>query len=208
VTGQTVTRAVGYVRRSTSHQDITLEVQEAAIRAASEQRGMALVGINSDDASGQLHERPGLDAALGLIEAGFAATLVVAKLDRLSRSVVHLGQLLDRAKRGGWNIVALDLGLDLSTPSGELVANVMGAVAQWERRAISDRTREALRSLPRERRNGRPVYDEQARDRARALRADGLTLREVGAVLASEGVTPPRGGSAIGPSAVLRMLED
>jgi hypothetical protein len=69
---------------------------------------------------------------------------VVAKLDRLSRSVVDAGRLLEEARKGGFNIVALDLGLDLSTPTGELVANVLAAVAQWERRMIGVRTSEAL----------------------------------------------------------------
>jgi DNA invertase Pin-like site-specific DNA recombinase len=55
--------------------------------------------------------------------------VVVAKLDRLSRSVVDAGRLLEDARKGGFNIVALDLGLDPSTPTGELVANVLAAVA-------------------------------------------------------------------------------
>ncbi len=70
--------------------------------------------------------------------------MVVAKLDRLSRSVVDAGRLLEEARKGRFNIVALDLGLDLSTPTGELVANVLAAVAQWERRMIGLRTSEAL----------------------------------------------------------------
>lgn len=70
--------------------------------------------------------------------------MVVAKLDRLSRSVVDAGRLLEEARKRGFNIVALDLGLDLSMPTGELVANVLAAVAQWERRMIGVRTSEAL----------------------------------------------------------------
>ena len=60
-------------------------------------------------------------------------TLVVAKLDRLSRSVVDAGKLLADARKRGYNIVALDCGLDLSSPQGELVANVLASVAQWVR---------------------------------------------------------------------------
>jgi DNA invertase Pin-like site-specific DNA recombinase len=60
------------------------------------------------------------------------ATVVVVKLDRFSRSVVDGGRLLEEARKGGFNIVALDLGLDRSTPMGELAANVLAAVAQWE----------------------------------------------------------------------------
>ena len=75
---------------------------------------------------------------------GEAEAVVVAKLDRLSRSVVDAGRLLEEARKRGFNIVALDLGLDLSMPTGELVANVLAAVAQWERRMIGQRTSEAL----------------------------------------------------------------
>src|SRR5581483_3445214 len=62
----------------------------------------------------------------------------------LSRSVIDFARVLEEARKRGFNVVALDLGLDLSTPQGELVANVLASVAQWERRIIGQRTREAL----------------------------------------------------------------
>ncbi|MCA1677351.1 MAG: recombinase family protein, partial [Actinobacteria bacterium] len=71
-------------------------------------------------------------------------TLVVAKLDRLSRSVQDAAGLLDRAQRHGWALVAADLGVDASTPAGEAMANVMATFGQLERRMIGQRTREAL----------------------------------------------------------------
>ena len=86
----------------------------------------------------------GLSEALRTIEGGEADALVVAKLDRLSRSLIDFAGLIERSRRRGWAIVVLDLGVDTTTPVGELVANVMAAVAQWERRAIGQRTREAL----------------------------------------------------------------
>jgi DNA invertase Pin-like site-specific DNA recombinase len=61
----------------------------------------------------------------------------------VSRSVVDFGRVLQEATREGWNIVALDFGLDLSTPQGKLVANVLISVAEWERDIIAQRTREA-----------------------------------------------------------------
>src|SRR4051812_5678544 len=66
------------------------------------------------------------------------------KLDRLSRSVVDFAGLLTDARKRGFNIAALDLGLDLSTPQGERVANVIASVAQWEPRIVGERTREDL----------------------------------------------------------------
>ncbi len=51
---------------------------------------------------------------------------------------------MERAKKRGWNLVACDLGIDLSTPAGEFMANVMGSAAQWERKLIGLRTKEAM----------------------------------------------------------------
>jgi DNA invertase Pin-like site-specific DNA recombinase len=68
----------------------------------------------------------------------------VAKLDRLSRLLKDFATLMERGQKKGWNLVACDLGIDLSTPSGEFMANVMGSAAQWERKLIGQRTRDAL----------------------------------------------------------------
>ena len=68
----------------------------------------------------------------------------MAKLDRLSRSLVDFASLMARAQAGRWNLVALDLGIDLTTAAGEFMANVMASAAQWERRIIGQRTRDAL----------------------------------------------------------------
>ena len=69
---------------------------------------------------------------------------MVAKLDRLSRSIIDFATLLEEARRLGFNVAALDLGLDLSTPQGGTGSDVIASVAQWERRIIGERTREAL----------------------------------------------------------------
>ena len=122
-----------------------LKAQIAAIEAACAVRGWELVGIREEVKSGaRADNRPVLEDVMRGLRGGEADAVVVAKLDRLSRSVVDAGRLLEQARKGGFNIVALDLGLDLSTPTGELVANVLAAVAQWERRMIGVRTSEAL----------------------------------------------------------------
>jgi len=142
------TRAIGYVRVSTGEQGesgLGLKAQMAAIRAACALRGWELVAVREEVKSGaRADNRPVLAEVIRALRAGEADAVVVAKLDRLSRSVVDAGRLLEEARKGGFNIVALDLGLDLSTPTGELVANVLAAVAQWERRMIGQRTSEAL----------------------------------------------------------------
>jgi DNA invertase Pin-like site-specific DNA recombinase len=140
-------KVVGYARVSTDSQGAngsSLEAQRLAIEQACEARGWVLVQIEEDVLSGRNMKRPGLQRALDACASGEVAGVVVAKLDRLSRSLIDFAGLLERARREGWNVVALDLGVDLSTPSGELVAAVMASVAQWERRVISERTKTAL----------------------------------------------------------------
>jgi Resolvase, N terminal domain len=68
-----------------------------------------------------------------------------AKLDRLSRSLLDFASLMEDARREGWALVILDLGIDTTTPSGEMIANVMATFAQFERRLIGQRTKDALR---------------------------------------------------------------
>jgi DNA invertase Pin-like site-specific DNA recombinase len=100
--------------------------------------------------------RPNLGPELAAMGAG--DVLVVAKLDRLSRSVHDFASLLARAEREGWAVAALDLGIDTTTPTGELIAHMVVAVAQWERRMIGLRTREGLAETdkPLGRPKGRP----------------------------------------------------
>jgi DNA invertase Pin-like site-specific DNA recombinase len=145
---QPAAAVVGYVRVSTEEQgDIGagLEVQRQAIRAACAARGWSLVAVHQDVASGRsLERRPGLADALAAIAAGEAAGLVVAKLDRLSRSVIDAAQTIEQARREGWNLVALDLGVDFSTAAGEAMAHMTAVFAQLERRLIGERTRAAL----------------------------------------------------------------
>lgn len=138
---------VAYVRVSTDEQadsGLGLGAQRAAITAEAERRGWNLIAIHEDALSGKGLDRPGLIAALGAVENGNAAGIVVAKLDRLSRSLKDFADLMARAQAGGWNLVALDLGVDLSTAAGEFMANVMASAAQWERRIIGQRTKDAL----------------------------------------------------------------
>lgn len=141
---------VGYLRVSTEEQNDSgagLAAQERAIRADVARRGWRLLEIQTDVASGKSRaQRVGLDAALHAVTNGRAGTLMVAKLDRLSRSLVDFATITGEAREQGWNLVALDLGVDLSTPAGEFLANVMASAAQWERRIIGQRTSDALQA--------------------------------------------------------------
>ncbi len=123
-----------------------LVAQRSAIETEAARRGWHLVAVEVDaGASGKsLTGRPALTASLAAVTGGQADVLLVAKLDRLSRSLLDFAGLMARSQAEGWSLVALDLGVDTSTPAGEFMASVMASAAQWERRIIGQRTRDAL----------------------------------------------------------------
>lgn len=94
--------------------------------------------------SGKNLQRDGLSSALALIELGEAGGIIVSKLDRLSRSLLDFAYLMARAEREGWNIVALDLNIDLNTASGKLMAGILALFAEFERNVIRQRTKDGL----------------------------------------------------------------
>ncbi len=204
--------AVGYVRVSTSEQvesGAGLAAQYEAIRQACTARGWEVAAIHEDaGASGRNLKRPGLLQVMESLERNEASVLVVSKLDRLSRSVVDFAGLMERSRERGWALVALDVGVDTSTPQGEMVANVMATFAQFERRLIGLRTKEALAVRRAEGvRLGRPPVVEAATlERIRLMSEDGLSLRRIGDQLEQEGVPAPRGGGQWHPNTVRRLL--
>ncbi len=153
-------------------------------------------------------ERPALHALLSSLRRKEASTLVVSKLDRLSRSLMDFAGLMERAKKEGWNLVALDLGIDLSTPSGALMANVMASFAEYERRLISQRTKDALQALKdRGVRLGRPRELPLAVvAQVVAQRAAGGTLAGIAASLNAAGVPTAHGGLRWRPSTIRGVL--
>ena len=203
---------VGYVRVSTQEQGESgagLDAQREAILREVKHRGWNLLEICEDVASGKsMDRRPDLARAIQLIEDGSAGTLVVAKLDRLSRSTVDFGTLLERARTGGWNIIILDLGIDLQTPAGEMVATVMASIAQWERRTISQRTRDGLSAKKRAgvqlgRRSG---LDDDTVASIRKMRECGMGLRAIATELERIGVPTSQGGARWHASTVRSIL--
>jgi site-specific DNA recombinase len=142
-------KAIGYVRVSTERQadaGVSLEAQAAKIRAMSVVQGVELSEILIDGGeSAKSLKRPGMAKLLSLIDAGGVQTVIVAKLDRLTRSVKDLCELLDRFDRKKVALVSVVESLDTSSAAGRLVLNIMAAVSQWEREAVGERTRDALR---------------------------------------------------------------
>jgi DNA invertase Pin-like site-specific DNA recombinase len=193
-------RVVGYIRVSTEEQGDSragLEAQEAAIRAEVERREWELVELYVDVASGKtLRKRDNLGVALRALADGAADALVVAKLDRLSRSVLDFAGIMETAAAEGWSLVVIDLGVDTTTPNGELVANIMISMAQWERRIIGERTKSALDALmARGTKVGRKsgVADETVR-LIRVMRDAGSSWQKIADALTAEGVETGQGG--------------
>ena len=130
-------KLVGYARVSTNDQDVQLQLN------ALESAGCAKNRIFIDKISGVRTERPGLDKCMAELEIG--DTLLVWRLDRLGRSMVHLVALIeDLGKRGVGFRSLCDGAIDTTTASGELIFNIFSSLAQFERRLIQERTRAGL----------------------------------------------------------------
>jgi DNA invertase Pin-like site-specific DNA recombinase len=205
-------RVVGYVRVSTEEQAASgagLEAQRAAIRQEADRRGWSLVEIYQDTASGKSATgRVGLRAALGDLDTKAADALVVAKLDRLSRSLADFSTLMERSRRRGWEIVVLDLNVDTTTPTGEAMASMLAVFAQWERRMIGQRTREGL-AVKRAQgvRLGRPCsLDPEVRSRIRQMIESGESRAAVARTLNAEGIPTAQSGRRWYGSTVLAAL--
>lgn len=159
---------IGYGRVSTNEQHP--EAQEDALRSA------GCDEIYIDKASGKLASRPELDKALLRLRKG--DSLVITKLDRLGRSLKNLIELSDRLKDEGVSLVVLDQGIDTSTPIGRMFYQILGAVAEFERELIVERTKDGLQAArargrvggrkkalrPRQVDLARSMYDEKGAD--------------------------------------------
>src|SRR6266540_2118723 len=198
-------RVIGYARAG---EGASVGAQRAAIAAACAQRGWELVRVEAEGGSGGKSSRPARARALEAVRAGEAQTLVVARLDRLAGSLSQAARLLERAKGEGWNLVALDLGLDLSTAAGKRIANAFATVARWERRLRSERAREALaRARAQGVRLGTPRRAPAPTvAKIRRLRAQGGSLQAIADELNRLRIPTVRGGSTWRPSSVHSVL--
>jgi DNA invertase Pin-like site-specific DNA recombinase len=205
---------IGYIRVSTDEQaesGLGLEAQRSAIEGECARRGWDLQEVFEDAGSSgkSLSRRPALTRALTVVRSGQADALVVAKLDRLSRSLLDFAGLMEDARKGGWALVILDLGVDTTTPSGEMIANVMATFAQFERRLIGQRTKDALAVKKRQGvRLGRPVMVEKAvAKRIARERRLGTSLRGIAEGLNEDKVGTAHGGDKWYASTVKAVLE-
>jgi DNA invertase Pin-like site-specific DNA recombinase len=142
-------KVIGYTRVSTDEQadkGLSLAAQRAKIEAYAALYDLDLVGVIEDAGqSGKTLKRDGLQRALTMLRKGEAGGIVIAKLDRLTRSVVDGGTLIsDYFGEKGYQLLSVADHIDTRTAAGRLVLNVLLSVSQWEREAIGERTRDVL----------------------------------------------------------------
>lgn len=141
--------AVGYIRVSNegqADQGISLGAQEERVRAMTTVQGAKLLDLIVDGGeSATTLTRPGVQRLLSMVASGMVQSVIVAKLDRLTRSVRYLCRLLELLEKHNVALVSVAESLDTRSSAGRLVITIMGAVSQWERETIAERTRDALR---------------------------------------------------------------
>ncbi len=216
------------VSSETQERQQTVESQIAEVRSHASARGLGSVREFVDDGySGSMLERPGLDALRDAVAAGEVDTILCLCPDRLSRNFLHLGILLEEFEKHGARVVFLNQQVD-DTPEGKLLLQIQGAVGEYERAKILDRTRRGRLHKARQgvipggqapygydyaKGDGQRwrVNEEEAavvREVFRLLNDDGRTLSSIAKELARRGIRTKRGGLAWGYSSLHRMLKN
>ena len=189
---------------------LSLEAQEQTLRSEADRRGWEVAEVLIDEVSAKRGSvRPAFDRARELLASGEANALLATRLDRISRSVVGFADLMAAAQDQGWQVVALDLGLDTSTTTGRMVAHILAAVAEAEREVIGQRTSAALIA---KRRRGehvgrRSLLPPEVIQRVVRFRSTGMTLTAIAALLNDDGVLTGQGGARWYASTVRAVLQ-
>lgn len=194
-------RVVSYARVSTGAQaqsGFSTDAQHQAVGREALLRGWQVAERITDDAvSGTVpaQRRPKLAAALDRLARGRLDVLVVARSDRLARSLLELLHLHERAQDEGWTLVALDLPVGIAGPEGRLFIGLRGLVAEFEAAMARARTTDAL-AVVRSRgvRLGRPSrHGKATKELAARRRAEGASHGQIAAELTSLGIPTPTG---------------
>ena len=162
---------IGYARTSTLEQLAGLEAQVRDLEALGCQR------ITKEQTS-SVGPRLGLETLIETLRDG--DTLVVTKLDRLARSVMNLWEIIGKLQGKGVALRIVNLGIDSSTPTGKLMLNVMGGVAQFEREMMLERQREGIAKAKAEGKYlGRKPTAQLMTNEVKELRAEGLSMQQI-----------------------------
>lgn len=180
---------IGYARTSTVEQIAGLEGQLRELGAAGCER------IFQEQVSSVDKTRPELERALDYVREG--DTLVVTKLDRLARSMPNLVEITSKLKAKGVELRVLALNLDTSTPTGKLMLNLMGSIAEFERELMLERQLEGIAKAKAEGKyQGRAPTARRKSDDVLRLKAEGKTTNAIAAEL------------NVSRSSVFRILRD
>lgn len=164
---------VGYARTSTLDQIAGIEAHERELLAS----GCEKV-FREQVSSVDVKQRDQLALALDFLREG--DTLVVTKLDRLARSVAHMHEVLQCVTAKGAALRIVNMGIDTSTPTGKLMLNVLGGVAEFEREIMLERQREGIAKAKRDGKyKGRVPTAQRKADSVKALLAEGVGASEI-----------------------------
>jgi DNA invertase Pin-like site-specific DNA recombinase len=160
---------IGYARTSTLEQAAGFDAQIKELKA------LGCDKIRKEQVS-SVAERPELERALESLRKG--DVLIVTKLDRLARHVVHLGQIVERINDAGATLRILAMGLDTGTATGKLMLNVLGSVAQFEREMMLERQREGIAKAKADGKykGGKRSFSD---DRLAKLKAEGKSMAAI-----------------------------
>ena len=205
-------KAMIYTRVSTNEQGesgLGLDAQSAICRDYCMRNGIEVVEVLIEIQSGKTtRRRPVLATALEALRSGRADVLIASNVSRLSRSIGDLVGLIAEADKRGYSVVALDTGLDTSTPAGRMVFQMLGVAAEYERAMTSDRTKKALarardKGIQLGRRSSLPA---EVVDRISSERGEGKTLASIAGGLNADEVPTSQGGTMWYPGTVAKIL--
>ena len=162
---------VGYARTSTLEQEAGLEAQQGELAALGCERVFT-------EQTSSLGPRKALEEALAFVRPG--DTFVVTKLDRLARSVPDMWRLVHQLQAKDVALRIVNMGIDTNTPTGKLMLNVLGGVAEFEREMMLERQREGIAKAKAEGRyKGRKPTAQAKAAEVRALKAQGLSMSAI-----------------------------
>lgn len=142
-------KVVGYTRVSTDKQadeGVSLNLQAEKIRSYCQLYNLELVDLIEDSGeSAKDLNRPGVQMAIGMMDRKIVQGIVVYKLDRLTRSILDMGNLIQKYFDKGTRLISVQEQIDTSSATGKFFLNIMMSFSQYERELIGERTRAAMR---------------------------------------------------------------